>query len=57
MQQEITSGVRFNFEKQNKFKNVAISIDFVEPLANDNLAERTMVAEMMENYRDRKSVV
>ncbi|NDR75371.1 insulinase family protein [Lactobacillus sanfranciscensis] len=53
MQQEITSGVRFNFEKQNKFKNVAISIDFVEPLANDNLAERTMVAEMMENYSNK----
>lgn len=51
MQQElITSGVHFNFENQNKFKNVAISIDFIEPLANDNLVERTMVAEMMENY-------
>ncbi|WP_395318791.1 EF-P 5-aminopentanol modification-associated protein YfmF [Fructilactobacillus frigidiflavus] len=50
MQQELTTGVHFNFEKQNKFKNVAISIDFIEPLANDNLVERTMVAEMMENY-------
>lgn len=50
MQQELTTGVHFNFEKQNKFKNVAISIDFIEPLANDNSVERTMVAEMMENY-------
>ncbi|WP_429970696.1 EF-P 5-aminopentanol modification-associated protein YfmF [Fructilactobacillus sp. Tb1] len=50
MHQELTSGVQFNFENQNKFKNVAISIDFIEPLAEDNLVERTMVAEMMENY-------
>ncbi|USS91256.1 EF-P 5-aminopentanol modification-associated protein YfmF [Fructilactobacillus carniphilus] len=48
--QNKTARIHFNQQPGNKFKTTTIAIDFVEPLDQQNLEKRVLLAELMENY-------
>ncbi|WP_413627149.1 insulinase family protein [Fructilactobacillus vespulae] len=53
MTNNLPEGIHFNLNQNDKFKNIAIAIDFVEPIKENHLEQRTMVAEMLENYSEK----